>query len=127
MLEAVKQAGWPLPERLLPVPLHPARLRQRGYNQSLELARPLSRQLDIALDRSCFQRILNTPPQADLPRRQRLHNLRGAFRLSPPPEARHVALVDDVVTTGSTVNELARLLLRAGVQRIDVWAVARTP
>ncbi|MCW8908267.1 MAG: phosphoribosyltransferase family protein, partial [Sedimenticola sp.] len=119
--------GGPLPERLLPVPLHPVRLRQRGYNQSLELARPLARRLGIALEQNSCHRVLDTRPQADLPRRQRLHNLQRAFRLSHPPEARHIALVDDVVTTGSTVNELARLLLRAGVQRVDVWAVARTP
>lgn len=127
MLEAVQQAGGPLPEQLLPIPLHPTRLRQRGYNQSLELARPLARKLGIRLTPdSCF-RVLDTRPQADLPRRQRLRNLRGAFRLSGPLEANHVALVDDVVTTGSTVNELARLLCRAGVGRVDVWAVARTP
>lgn len=127
ILEAVESADEPLPECLIPVPLHPSRLRHRGFNQSLELARPLARQLDIGLEWNSCQRRLNNPPQAELPRRQRLRNLRGAFTLGQPLPATHVALVDDVVTTGSTVIELARLLKRSGVQRVDVWAVARTP
>lgn len=127
LLEAVQHAGDLLPDCLIPVPLHHARLRRRGFNQSLELARPLARELGITLDRHSCQRVSDTRPQAGLPRRQRLTNLRGAFTLTRPLEATHVALVDDVVTTGSTVSELARLLKRAGVQRVDVWAVARTP
>ncbi|AKH20690.1 ComF family protein [Sedimenticola thiotaurini] len=115
------------PDLLIPVPLHPDRLRQRGYNQALELARPLGRRFGIPLDHRSCQRTLKTRPQHALKRRQRESNIRGAFRVVRPLTVRHVALVDDVVTTGNTVNELARQLKQAGVARVDVWALARTP
>ncbi|MCW8883123.1 MAG: phosphoribosyltransferase family protein, partial [Sedimenticola sp.] len=76
--------------------------------------------------KSC-ERVLNTPPQAGLKRQQRKQNLRGSFRLKQRLKVEHVALVDDVVTTGSTVFELARLLKKSGIRRVDVWALARTP
>lgn len=116
-----------LPQLLIPVPLHPSRLRQRGFNQALELAKPLGRHFAIPLDRHSCQRIRPTPPQHQLKQRQRRRNIRAAFHIVRPIAADHVALVDDVVTTGSTVNELARCLKRAGVARVDVWALARTP
>lgn len=115
------------PELILPVPLHPARLRERGYNQALELARPLSHHLEIPLELRHCRRIRATPSQSGLEKKQRRRNIRGAFELSPEIGVRHVALVDDVVTTGSTVSELARLLRRHGVERVEVWALARTP
>ncbi len=116
-----------LPEVIIPVPLHHKRLQERGYNQALELARPISRQLNIPLDFSSCRRVLNTHSQSTLHERERRSNIRGAFKLSGKIAANHVALLDDVVTTGSTVTELAKTLRRAGVQRVDVWAVARTP
>lgn len=116
-----------MPDLLIPVPLHPSRLRQRGYNQALELARPLSRHFGIPLDFQSCRRILHTQPQSKLKKRQRKRNIHGAFQVTGPLPATHVALVDDVVTTGSTVNKLARHLKRAGIARVDVWAVARTP
>ncbi len=115
------------PERLIPVPLHPRRLRQRGFNQSLELAKQLSRRLELPLDKRSCHRVRDTDPQVSLEKGARRKNMRGAFVLSRPIQAHHVALIDDVVTTGSTVNELARLLKRSGVERVDVWGVARTP
>ncbi len=118
--------GARLPELLLPVPLHPRRLRQRGFNQALELAQPLGRRFHIPVDARACVRDRATRPQAELELAERRRNLRGAFTLSGTLSARHVAIVDDVVTTGSTVSALTRVLLRHGVQRVDVWTVART-
>lgn len=114
-----------VPDLILPVPLHPARLRERGYNQALELARPLARALEVPLAAGLARRIRATATQSLLPAEERRRNVRGAFELARPLRARHVAIVDDVVATGSTVGELARLLRRAGAERVDVWAVAR--
>lgn len=116
-----------LPELLVPVPLHRSRLRARGYNQSLEVARVLGRSLGIGVDACLVERQIATPPQLSLARAERLANVRNAFRLSRPLAAKHIAIIDDVVTTGATVGELARVLRAAGAERIDVWAVARTP
>ncbi len=117
--------GGPPPELILPIPLHPRRLRQRGFNQALELALPLGRRLGVPLDRHSCRRNRATQPQTELDLKQRRRNLRNAFALAGPLPARHIALVDDVVTTGSTSNELARLLKRAGAERVEVWAAAR--
>ncbi len=114
----------PLPGRLMPVPLHPARLRERGFNQSLELARPIARRLGLPLDIHGCQRLRNTPPQAGLSARQRHGNLKGAFGVKGTM-AGHVAIIDDVMTTGDTVQELARTLRKAGAERVDVWVCAR--
>jgi ComF family protein len=116
------------PERLLCVPLHPTRLRERGYNQALELARTLSRALDIPLAHDLLVRVRATRAQTGLDAKARRRNLRGAFAC--PVHAgvpAHVAIVDDVMTTGSTVDECARVLRQAGVARVDVWALARAP
>ncbi len=114
-----------LPERLLPVPLHPKRLRERGYNQALELARPIARTLGIPLETRACLRVRPTPAQAGLPARRRRVNVAGAFRLARPLQARHVAVVDDVVTTGSTVQALALELIRGGAERVEVWSLSR--
>ncbi len=115
-----------MPQLLIPVPLHRKRLRERGYNQAVELARPLGRQLDIPIDLSSCRRIRATSSQSALHIKERRSNVRGAFELSKEIAADHVALLDDVVTTGNTVAELARVLRRGGVKRVDVWALART-
>lgn len=114
-----------LPQCLIPVPLHRARLRQRGFNQALEIARPLARGLNIPINKHSVVRIHSTSPQMALPAKKRQSNIRGAFELRKPLGLRHVALIDDVVTTAATVNELARVLKKAGVERVDVWACAR--
>jgi ComF family protein len=116
-----------MPGLIVPVPLHSKRLRERGYNQALEVARSLGRELSIPIAAGCCARVLATAPQAGLEQKERRRNIRGAFDVLRPPPADRVAIVDDVVTTGSTVSELARVLLKAGVKRVDVWAVARTP
>lgn len=113
------------PQLLIPMPLHPRRLRRRGFNQALELARPLSRSLGIPLDNDLCVRHRDTAQQTGLHKKQRRANVRGAFSLRGTPAARHLALIDDVMTTGSTARELTRVLLRAGAQRVDVWVVAR--
>jgi len=126
LLLSLRERMVPLPELLIPVPLHPRRLSERGYNQALEVARPLGRTLRVRLDTASCIRVQATAPQAGLEKEARKRNIRGAFQTIRPPSARHVALVDDVVTTGSTVSELTKVLKQAGVERVDVWAVART-
>ncbi|MCW8943214.1 MAG: ComF family protein [Sedimenticola sp.] len=116
-----------LPELLIPVPLHSHRLSERGYNQALELARPIASHFGIPIDYTCCKRILHNTPQSGLKKQQRKRGIRGAFEVKKRPNAKHISLVDDVVTTGSTVIELARQLKKSGVERIDVWAIARTP
>lgn len=114
-----------LPELIIPVPLHRARLRRRGFNQALEIARPVARRLDLRLEPHALRRVRSTSAQMDLPARKRRANIRGAFALREGWGAAHVALVDDVATTGATVNELAKVLKRAGVERVQVWVCAR--
>jgi ComF family protein len=117
-----------LPQAIVPVPLHRSRLRRRGYNQALELAKPLARALGIPLSRDALQRNRATTAQTDLSAIQRRRNVRGAFALRERDALpAHVAVLDDVFTTGATLGECARVLRRAGVQRVDVWALARAP
>jgi len=113
------------PRVIIPVPLHPARLRQRGYNQALELARPVARRLGIPLAPGLCERVRATPAQSDLPAAHRRANVRGAFRAGDCTGLQRVALVDDVLTTGHTVAELTRVLKRAGVRHVEVWSCAR--
>lgn len=116
-----------LPGVLVPVPLHPGRLRQRGYNQALEIARPVSRLLSIPLDPGCCRRHRATRPQADLPLSQRRANTRDAFVVASNLEGKHVAIIDDVMTSGQTMASLARALLENGADRVSAWCCARTP
>jgi ComF family protein len=124
---ALLDQGAERPGLIVPVPLHPRRLRERGYNQALELAREVSASLAIPIDATACVRAAHTSAQVGLDDHERRRNVRGAFAVARPPSAPHVAILDDVVTTGSTVAELAGVLLAAGVERVDVWAVARTP
>ncbi len=117
----------PMPDLLMPVPLHPSRIRERGFNQALEIGRLLARRLDLPMDSKTLKRTRATDPQTELSLQQRLSNLKGAFSLRRPLAAAHVALVDDVVTTGSTAAEIAKVLKQSGVSRVSVWAPARTP
>ncbi len=131
LLQAQREAALPLPDLLLPVPLSAARLRERGYNQAWELARRLGRALGRPSHPDLLQRVRDTPHQSALPLAQRAGNVRAAFAIEPRHAAelqgRRVALVDDVMTSGTTAAEIARLLRRAGAACIEVWAVARTP
>jgi ComF family protein len=117
-----------LPQVIVPVPLHRSRLRQRGYNQALELARPLTQALGVPLRRDLLWRTRSTHAQTELGALARRRNVRGAFDVRNVDSLpAHVALFDDVMTTGATLIECARVLRRAGVQRVDVWALARAP
>lgn len=128
LVERARQRLPALPQAMIVVPLHDRRLRERGYNQALELVRPLARTLGLPLLRDALVRTRDTRAQTGLDAVQRRRNLRGAFVVRDgtvlPP---HVAVFDDVMTTGSTLRECARVLQRAGVTRVDVWALARAP
>lgn len=123
---AERFAALPRPDALLPVPLHRARLRGRGYDQALELAKPLARALQLPLLPDALQRRRPTRAQSRLDADARRRNLRGAFvadrRVALPA---HVVLVDDVMTTGATLHAAARALRDAGVPRVDAWVCAR--
>lgn len=123
---ATRLADHTQPECVIPIPLHPQRQRARGFNQAVEIARPLTRHLGCRLDIDTCIRTRATPPQSQLSGAQRRHNLRNAFALTRPLQARHIALLDDVMTTGTTLDTLAGLLRHAGAERIDVWVCART-
>lgn len=114
-----------LPELLIPVPLHPRRLHERGYNQAAEVARQVAKLLDIKLDVLSCQRVIHTAAQSQIPAEQRYRNIKNAFTVDAI-HAKHVAIIDDVVTTMSTVKELTLSLRKQGVQQIDVWTIART-
>jgi ComF family protein len=118
--------GAPLPEAIVPVPLALRRYRQRGYNQACELALSIRRVTGVAVRSDIAIRQRDTAEQAGLDRKARRRNVTGAFAAVAPLHARHIAILDDVVTTGSTVRELAEVLRRAGAERIEVWAIART-
>ncbi len=112
------------PDVIIPMPLHRKREQQRGFNQSELLARPLARRLGILLDTRCCTRQRHTEHQTGKSAQQRRQNIRGAFSFSDAAY-RHVVIFDDVMTTGASVSELSRTLLKAGVERVDVWSLAR--
>jgi ComF family protein len=114
-----------IPELIIPVPLHPKRLRERGFNQALELARPLAKQLGTKLDTRRCKRVRHTQAQSSIPAKQREQNLKRAFTYHGPA-LHHAAIIDDVITTGHTVSELSKTLRQAGCQKIDIWTIART-
>ena len=117
-----------LPDALVAIPLHRPRLRERGYNQALELARPLASRMGVRLIRDALRRIKRTRAQSELGMEARTANLTDAFEVSPRCRfPRHVALVDDVMTTGATLQEAAWTLKDAGVERVDAWVCARVP
>lgn len=118
--------GKALPQLLIPVPLHKRRLRERGFNQALEIARPMAKQLRIPLEEYHCTRVVPTPPQSHESAEQRRKNLHQAFRVRQKLSVDHVAIIDDVVTTGSTVSELAVELQKNGVKRVDVCCIVRT-
>ncbi len=121
-LQAGRQAPWP--DCIVPMPLHPERFRARGYNQSIELGRLLEHRLGIPLCTDRVSRVRATREQAALSRKERRRNVRGAFAVAGELRAKRIAILDDVVTTGSTVREVARVLRRAGAVHLEVWAVA---
>jgi ComF family protein len=118
--------GESLPEAVIPVPLAPRRYRERGYNQASELALAIQRATGAIVRTDVVIRQRETAEQVGLDRKARRKNVRGAFTVVAPLRARAVAILDDVVTTGSTARELASLLREAGAQQVALWAIART-
>jgi ComF family protein len=117
--------GAALPEVIIPMPLHAKRLRERGFNQSLEIARPIAHRLKLPLDLTSCARVKATAAQAMLPAEQRGRNIKNAFSAAKSLQGLHIALLDDVTTTGYSMAELAKTCKKAGARRIDVWYCAR--
>jgi ComF family protein len=132
LAHAAQQCGAPLPRLLVPVPLHDARLRERGFNQAAALARYAGQMLGIPCAPRAMKRMRDTPSQTSMSMEERHRNVSGAFAVNGVRarrrllEAGHVAVIDDVMTTGSTLKELQTVLLESGVTRVDLWSVART-
>lgn len=119
------QRDAPTVDWIVPVPLHPRRLRERGFNQALELAIPVRKSLGIKLMPTACRRIRATPPQTGLHGRARRSNVAGAFTADSGVKGKHVAVMDDVITTGGTVAAVATALYRAGAASVQAWCVAR--
>jgi len=127
LAQKIRGAEPQLPLALIPVPLHPARLAERGYNQAGELARALGHELGLPTLSNLVRRKRHTEAQSALPAKERRKNMRDAFEVVGSDVPTHVAIVDDVMTTGTTVWEMAKTLKQAGAQRVDAWIIARTP
>jgi len=123
------RATGPLPDLLVPIPLSPARLARRGFNQAWEIARPLARHLGVRVAPALLARVRDTPAQSALELSARRTNLRGAFRLARPGglDGLHIGLVDDVMTSGVTLHEAARALKSNGAARVTAITALRTP
>ncbi len=115
-----------LPDAVLPMPLHPRRLAERGFNQAVEIGRRLSQRLGIPLLLADCRRTRDTPAQVGLDHAARQRNLRGAFACGQTLRGRHIALLDDVMTSGASLNALAQAARQAGAARVEAWVVART-
>lgn len=119
---------------IIPMPMHPTRLKERGFNQALEIAKILERYLHkfsilngaSKLDYKSVTRQTLTPPQASLPLKDRVKNIKGAFKISRNLTGKRIAIVDDVMTTGASLNELAKTLKKAGATHVECWIIART-
>ena len=122
---SLRAAALPRPHLLVPVPLHVDRLRQRGYNQALQLARQIGREFDVPVAADLLRRIRATEPQQGLDATSRRSNLRGAFAVARPVPGRRLILVDDVMTTGATVRECASVLRQAGAATVEVAILGR--
>jgi len=126
LLRIRQRRDLPRPDRIIGVPLWQRRQWKRGFNQSDLLCRPLSRWLDCAWRSDALTRRRRTATQHQLSARLRKQNLKNAFQLELSLQGHHIAIVDDVVTTGSTVAEISRLLLRNGAATVQVWCICRT-
>jgi ComF family protein len=117
----------PLPDVVIPMPLHPRRLRERGFNQALEIARPIRALTHLPIDITSCLRIKSTAPQARLSGEKRGQYMKNAFLIQRDFSGLHVAVLDDVITTGQTIAEFCRALKQKGAFKIDVWCCAKTP
>lgn len=125
-LLARRVADLPRPDLLLPMPLHPDRLKERGFNQAVEMGRLLSTQLQMPMEIRMARRIRPTPPQANLSLKERRRNVRGVFECTARLDGKHVVLLDDVMTTGASLDALAQAVRKAGAARVECWVAART-
>ena len=114
------------PDIVIPMPLHPSRLKERGFNQAVEIARVVCARTSVPLDLHACSRTRPTPPQAGLPLQARRKNLRGVFACNMDLSGKRIALVDDVMTTGASLDELARCIKGAGAAHVECWVAART-
>jgi len=126
MLAAAIEAE-PYPDIVLPMPMAPSRLRERGFNQAAEIARYICSQYGLSASHNIARRNVAGAPLASLPWRERARNIRGAFECKADLSGKTIAVVDDVLTTGSTLEELASVLKHAGARRVTGWIAARTP
>lgn len=117
----------PYPDIVLPMPIAPARLRERGFNQAEEIARYACAEFGLSVSHAIAQRTSAGSPQASLPWRERAKNVRGVFSCNANVAGKTIAVIDDVLTTGATLDELAAVLKRAGAHSVIGWIVARTP
>ncbi|MBA2657058.1 MAG: ComF family protein [Tatlockia sp.] len=126
MVDAFSKSGLIVEKQcLVPVPLHVKKLKQRGFNQAAELCKLLAKKLGLSYEPKLCKKIIHTEPQVNLELKQRRKNLRQAFQ-SKPSHYEQIILVDDLMTTGSTANELAKLFKEQGAKRVDLWCCART-
>ncbi len=114
-----------MPEVIIPVPLHPIRYRQRGFNQAAEIARPIAAILNIPMNMRLCHRALPTQSQTHLNAKARRKNMKKAFQVKGVLKYKHIAIVDDVMTTGTTANELAKTLKQHGAEKVEIWVSAR--
>lgn len=125
IIKSIKAEPESLPECLIPIPLDNNRLKQRGFNQALEIAKIISKQLSIPIDYKSCIRIKNTLPQASLSASLRKSNIKNAFKCQKLNYT-HIAIVDDIMTTGETANELAKKLKQQEIKVIELWCCAKT-
>jgi ComF family protein len=115
---------------IIPMPMHPKRLKERGFNQSLEIAKVITKNHTEKLDYTSTQRQKYTPPQASLPLKERVKNIKGVFKVNADAmehfKNKRIAIIDDVMTTGASLNELAKTLKQAGADHVECWVIART-
>ena len=125
--DMVRESGEPMPDLLIGVPMTHRAVRKRGLNQAVFLARLIGRQLGIPVKSTLIKKLRETDRQSTLNASKRQRNLKGAFHCKGSLEDKHIALVDDILTTGATANEISRVLKVAGANRVDIWVCARTP
>lgn len=111
---------------VIPMPMHPTRLKERGFNQALEIAKVITKNYPEKLDYSSALRQKYTPPQASLPLKERVKNIKGAFKVTSNLMGKRITIIDDVMTTGASLNELAKTLKQAGASHVECWVIART-
>ncbi|HJL55886.1 MAG: ComF family protein [Arenicellales bacterium] len=125
--DTVRESGEPMPDLLIGVPMTHRAVRKRGLNQAVFLARLIGRQLGIPVKSTLIKKLRETDRQSTLNASKRQRNLKGAFHCKGSLEDKHIALVDDILTTGATANEISKVLKVAGANRVDIWVCARTP